>query len=131
MSQLLCFHNLHCGNQYCPIHLDFITRADGLTIQAVISMLLVYSTSSLTCACCQLTVQAEHCCCWLQVMREQEEDAAAAQHVAAALEKKKVQGLSKVGRLASLPYSNTLADCGSHAHQIVHGCIISHCNACC
>ncbi len=64
-------------------------------------------------------------------MREQEEDVAAAQHVAAALEKKKVQGLSKVGCPASLPCNNTLADCGSHAHQIVRGCIIEHCNTCC
>ncbi len=63
-------------------------------------------------------------------MREQEEDAAAAQHVAAALEKKKVQGLSKVGRPASLPCNNTLADCGRRAQQIARGCIIEHCIAC-
>jgi hypothetical protein len=64
-------------------------------------------------------------------MREQEEDAAAAQHVAAAVEKKKVHGLSKVCCPTSLPCNNTLTDCGSRAQQIVRGCIIEHCDACC
>ena len=59
-------------------------------------------------------------------MREQEEDAAAAQHVAAALEKKKVQGLSKVGCLASLACNKTLADCGSRTQQAASLSIAMH-----